>query len=171
MGGRRLSDTTTAAGENLLILIGENDGAYLREGWHPVQPGPAGLPCRWISPEAVLELPASDATGGANRTPARLVATVSAPLTLRGLKPGLSVYSGEARLGHCEDIADSDGQWFTVSIDLPAWPAGSVRLAVEHLDPATGQATRLAFVPHEVLGNGDLRELGVQVSSLRIHSR
>jgi hypothetical protein len=148
-----------------MILIGRNDADALATGWHPLQEGPAGVPCRWMSPRAVVRLaPVPGITG--------LCITVSAPAQMRGVRPGLSVYHGDKLWGHCEDLGE-DGAWSTAiiefddDIELPAGATAApltLTLIIENRDD---EPETLAFIPHEVLANGDLRELGAQVSSIR----
>lgn len=150
-----------------MILIGRNDADALATGWHPVQEGPASVPCRWMSPRAVLRMTSGSRLRG-------ICMTVSAPGEIRGMRPGMSAYHGETLLGHCSDLG-LEGAWNTVIITfddnateaLPTNAAASLTLtfAVEHRE--NDQTMPLAFVPHEVLGNGDLRELGALVSSVR----
>jgi len=156
------------AGLNQLILIGRNDAAWLGEGWHPAQDGPGGLPCRWMSQQATVKL----AEGGGG--PADIFVAVSAPGSIKGMAPGLSVYADGTLLGHQADLG-REGVWHGALFGVTLPPdCGALRLAVEHRSDAAdagGTTTPLAFVPHEVLGNGDLRQLGVQVSMIRITRR
>lgn len=148
-----------------IILIGRNDADALGAGWHPVQEGPAGVPCRWMSPRAEVRLRMGGLAG--------LAVTVSVPGMIQGLKPGLSVYDGPRRLGHCNNLGP-EGAWSVV--DLPfdgrlqrADHDGAellLTLVVEMLDGTC--CVPMAFVPHTVMGNGDLRELGTLVSSIRL---
>lgn len=150
-----------------LILIGRNDAEALGSGWHPVKEGPTGVPCRWMSPRAVVRLPGPGARG--------VCVTVSAPAIIEGRKPGLSVYADEKLLGHCADLGD-EGVWNVAQI-LFEYPenisgarnaADSLELALVIEELSGGKSTPLAFIPHEIMGNGDLRELGTLVSSIRL---
>ena len=104
-----------------------------------------------------------------------LCVSVSAPALIQRQKPGLSAYAGVHLLGHCADLGD-EGGWtvaeilFTGPIDEVSQESGraswlEITLAVEAFDGEV--PTALAFIPHEVMGNGDLRELGTLVSSIR----
>lgn len=150
-----------------MILIGRNDADALATGWHPLQEGPAGVPCRWMSPRAVVRMPSGFRVRGT-------CMTVSAPGEIRGMRPGMSVYYGGTLLGHCGDLG-LEGAWNTVQITfddtamegLPTSAAAPLKLTLAVENREAGDAVPLAFVPHEVLGNGDLRELGALISSVR----
>jgi len=142
-----------------MILMGMNDAAVLKDGWHPVQEGPGGIPCRWMSPRATVFLAAG----------ASVQATVSAPGEIAGRRPGLSVYGADGTLlGHCADLG-REGEWTVVQLSLGRSTQAGGELcafAVESID--SGSAVPLGFIPHEIFGNGDLRELGVQISTIRV---
>lgn len=149
-----------------MILIGRNDADALATGWHPLQDGPGGVPCRWMSPRAEVRMPKPHPGAGA------LCVSVSAPDRIRRYPPGLSLYYGEEFLGNCADLGD-EGFWTTALIPINPdriqviyqdTPNVTLTLAVEN---RSQKVVPLAFIPHEVLNNGDLRELGVQISSLR----
>lgn len=151
-----------------LILIGRNDADALGAGWHPAQEGPAGAPCRWMSPRAVVRV----AGAGAGE----ICVTVSAPALIQGRRPGLSVYAGEQLLGHCADLGD-EGVWNVARIlfENPGNNGGAPGSAAEKLEMTLvieelggGEPNSLSFIPHEVMGNGDLRDLGALVSSIRL---
>lgn len=151
-----------------MILIGHNDADALAAGWHPVQEGPAGVPCRWMSQRAEIRLRAektdNDAAMGG------LCVTISGPASIQGKTPGLSVYKGEIFLGHCANLG-GEGCWNTAIIRFDNENSDcedqeqKLTLAIENRE--SGAATPLAFIPHEILGNGDLRELGSLISSVR----
>lgn len=121
-----------------------------------------------MSQQATVKL--ADDAGGA----AEIFIAVSAPAAIREMAPGLSLYAEGALLGHQADLG-RESVWHGALFGVTLPPdCGALRLAVEHRSGAAdagGTTTPLAFVPHEVLGNGDLRQLGVQVSMIRITRR
>ena len=139
--------------------FGDNDYLVLGAGWHPLQEGPGGVQCRWMSPKAVLRIP-DDETGV---TGIRMQLT--APGIIEGFKPGLSVHLADQRLAHETDLGQ-EGQWHTVEIRWPSPVNGELflDLVVENADPAAPSPLR--FLPGIVLGNGDIRELGIQAARL-----
>ncbi len=156
----------------MIILIGHNDTAYLTTGWHPVQDGPGGVTCRWMSQRAEIAIPG--AAGNAQALPQppplrEIIITLSAPAEISGRKPGLSLYTGNTLLGHCPDLGP-ENHWATAIFSLtpPVSPVAPLllKLAMESRENET--VIPLAFVPHEVLQNGDLRELGSLVSTVRL---
>lgn len=164
-----------------MILMGVNDAAALGSGWHPVQEGPGGVPCRWMSAEAEIQVSTKGLVTDDNRTapearprPLHLTVGVSAPALIRNKRPGLSVYTDRGDLlGHCADLGD-EGAWNIAFIPLKA---DALPGAFEHISLRLVTETRagaepelLAFVPHEVFANGDLRALGTLVTSIRLSS-
>jgi len=96
----------------------------------------------------------------------RIVITVS-PAPDVAAKPGLSLYIGNALVGHCRELG-KPGEWSTVEflVDSRTRDAAGFSLVSENRDQE--EPVPVTFVPHRVSENGDWRELGVLVSSIRI---
>jgi len=96
----------------------------------------------------------------------RIVITVS-PASNAPVKPGLSLYIGNELAGHCRELG-KPGEWSTAEflVDSKSREVVGVSLVSENRDQK--EPVPVAFVPHQILKNGDWRELGLLVSSIRI---
>lgn len=149
----------------MIYRFGHNDYLCLGAGWHPLQEGPGGVACRWMSPRATVRIPDEE------QSVTGIIVKVTAPQTINGHAPGLSVYRDNRLLGHCADLG-LECHWTDIHIPFDCPPlAGDQELTfvVEHR--AGDLVTPLTFLPNLVLGNGDIRELGIQAAQLQFTSQ
>lgn len=143
-----------------VIAVGSNDRAHFTAGWFDTEIDPrSGVAYRWTAPEARFTLALPEGSPGIWMLVAGACCVVGRPIPL-------SLYAGGQLLGHAPTAAIADA-WAPVLFRFNPPPGGTDEwtLRVEHFDGDT--ATPLPYVPHDHLGNGDVRRLGIMVAAIR----
>jgi hypothetical protein len=162
VGGRAQVGGEAAA----MIVMGANDLAHCLSGWHVRERDERNGVCyRWTGAEAQFRI-------GAGPGSRALRLMVSGPSALTGRPVPLSLYAAGHRVAHLPAAASADA-WTIVDLPLAeaASPGPIFMLRVEVLagDESPAQrGTAQVFVPDLYLRNGDFRELGIMVASIRV---
>lgn len=145
--------------------MGANDLAHCLSGWHVRETDKRNGVCyRWTGAEAEFRIFVEQGSRA-------LTLMVSGAATLTGQPVPLSLYSGGRRLFHLREAAPADN-WTIAELPLDPSHYGEqiYTLRVETLRGTESPGSRgvaQLFVPDLYLHNGDFRELGIMVASIR----
>jgi hypothetical protein len=145
--------------------MGANDLTHCLSGWHVRETdGRNGVCYRWTGAEAEFRIFVEQGSRA-------LSLMVSGPAILTGEPVPLSLYSGGRRLAHLREAAPTDN-WTIAELPLDSSQYGEqvYTLRVETLrgsEPHGHRGVAQLFVPDLYLHNGDFRQLGIMVASIR----
>lgn len=134
-------------------MVGINDNLLCGEGWHDrTMDGRSGLLYRPTQRHAGFDL----ILPGGN---VEIIALISAAASLCGGTLHGELLCGERLLG---DFTLETENWTLRRFLFPDAPVGRCRFVWRTLNP---------FIPNDVLKNGDFREMGVYVASVRCEGK
>ena len=128
------------------IVMGENEEPQLGGGWYPLEHWPPHI--RWTAREASVRLSYEGQQSLSMRLysgPAELQKTVTGTLSVNGV---------------AHPLAMPPGEWQELSFPVPAEAEKRLLIMFKWDDP---------WIPHDVLGSPDTREIGVAIQKIWLH--